>query len=99
MDLEWCLTVAGLSIDILGVLVLFITTSARRIEAEISIKTRRQLLEKSKGREWGHRESYEETDEGVKAAESKVDRNKRWQRSALLAIVVGFFLQLLAQLL
>ncbi len=33
MNLEWSLTVAGLSIDIVGNVVLFVMTSARRVEA------------------------------------------------------------------
>ena len=99
MNLEWSLTVAGLSIDILGVVLLFIATSAKKIEAELVTRAFRQSLDDSKDGEWVHQESFGEIDEGVSAAEHGVDRNRRLQGLALVAIVVGFFLQLLGKLL
>lgn len=99
MDVEWSLTVAGLSADIVGIVVLFVTTSARRIEAESITRANRHVLEESKGGEWIHERSYEEMDEEVRESEKRNDRNRCLQRGALFVIVVGFLLQLLGQLL
>ena len=99
MELEWWLVVTGISIDIVGVIVLFVTTSTRRIEAETATEMFRQSLEESKSGEWVHQESYEEIDQRVRSSESEVKWNRRLQQSALLVIVVGFLLQLLGKLL
>ena len=92
---EWSvfLAGAGLLLDIGGVCLLFLTTSARRVEAEIAFNILRETTDKTV--EWNESYSSEEHKRGVANAGHRVRRNIHWARFGLALIVTGFSLQFL----
>lgn len=86
----------GLLLDIIGVWLLFWTSLPRRVEAEIAVRIMSKLTEDFRGGEWVHPYSFEEHKQRLAKAEQTVRRNTHMSRFALLLILVGFVLQLLA---
>ena len=92
MDAEVIATLTGLFFDILGVGVLFYSTSARKLELEIIVPTMRDFMPKE-GEEIPYLYNAEEEEQRQLAAECLVRRNRRLQRVALAWIMLGFALQ------
>lgn len=82
----------GLLIDVAGVVVLWLKTSTRDIEAEISLG----LVEAATPgprEEWVHRISPEEHHRRLENSRRRVRRTRRWVKVGLGLILVGFVLQ------
>ena len=92
MDNEAIVTFAGLLLDILGVGVLFYSTSTKKIEAEISVELVRSANPKP-GEEWLSSINYEDHMRALLDSQQRVRRNRRLQRVALVWTVIGFGLQ------
>ena len=93
MNPQTIATGIGLVFDIIGVGVLFITTSTRKLEAELAFKTVAAFT--NEGEEWVQPYSLEEHKRSLAVAEERVRRNQLLQRSGLGLIVLGFMLQAL----
>ena len=91
MDCETLLTAIGLGFDIVGVSVLFFTTSQRHIEAELSFS----LVEgfTSEDDEWTMPYSYEEHKRMLSETEKEIKRNRVFQRLGLGLVTLGFTMQ------
>ena len=76
MDAEAITTLTGLFFDILGVGVLFYSTSTRRIETEISVAAMREFTPKE-GEEWRM------------SISPRITRGSSRKRSGELAVIVG----------
>ena len=81
----------GLLLDILGVALLFVYTSTRKIEAELSYKVVQGLTDE--GGEWPHSFSYEEHMERLERTRIIVAKNRGCARLGLGCVGVGFALQ------
>ena len=92
---------AGLLLDIVGVCLLLLTTSMKRIEAELAFNMMKLLTDaREERRQAGALVELSELDSEehkhrLSTTEQIVHRNHRWMRVALVLIVVGFLLQLL----
>ena len=85
---------ASLVLDIIGVCLLFWTTSARRVETEIVFRTMSDFkIEENE--EWVHPYSFEEYKQGLARTGQAISRNRRVSLLGLALIIVGFVLQLL----
>lgn len=82
----------GLSLDIVGVIVIFLYTSTKRIEAEIGYRLAQDTLERVI--EWD--KEVDEWKEEMPKLKKSVDRTRRRTRGGLLLVIAGFFLQLVA---
>ena len=92
---------AGLILDIIGVCLLFVTTSMKHIEAELAFNMMRLPTDKREERrqaeelvELSELDS-EEHKHRLSRTEQIVRRNRWLMRFALALVVVGFLLQLL----
>lgn len=90
-SLSTILTISGLSLDIVGVVILFIASSTKRIEAEISYRSMKVFVHEAV--EWD--ESLEAARRSLPRLNRSVQRNRRALRSGLVMIVIGFVLQLI----
>ena len=90
------ITSLGLSLDILGVALLFFATSTRKIEAEINIGIMEHLLCETKDGEWLYQYSFEERQQEIRAARQSVERHRWLQRVALALVMPGFVPQLVS---
>ena len=92
------IAVVGLLFDILGVVILFVKTSPRHIEAYISVR----ILEgftPGENEEWLHPYSYEEHQRRLSEAQRRLVQTQMWTRGALGLIIAGFALQAVALIL
>ena len=87
------LTISGLSLDIVGVVILFIASSTKRIEAEISYRSMKVFMQEAVEWEWS--ESLETARRSLPRLKRSVQRNRRALRLGLVMIVIGFVLQLI----
>ncbi len=85
MDLNQALIIAGLALDIIGVAFLFITGTAPKVEMEILVRSMENVI-------------GGDVPEGTEAARRRIDRNNLLGKSALLALLIGFVLQIIGQL-
>lgn len=83
----------GLTMDIVGVLILFVCTSTRRIEAEIVYEAMRDITDETV--EWGHSYSFQEHKRRMENSYRSIRRNRRFGRFGLILITMGFLLQLI----
>lgn len=83
---------AGLLLDILGVVMLYVATSTEKIEAELSYKIMRDLTP-GKGEEWVFPYSFQEHEDRLERARYLVITNRRRGRCAVVLVGVGFLLQ------
>ena len=95
MSIPTYIAVAGLVLDIVGVVLLFVTTSPRHIEAYISIRLVEAVTPRE-GDEWLHSYSFEEHTRSLAAAWRRVKQTQCWTRIALSLICAGFLMQLVA---
>ena len=92
---------AGLILDIVGVCLLFRTTSMKHVEAELDFNMIKLLTDKrEERRQAGELVELSELDSEehkhrLSRTEQIVRRNHLWMRVALALVVVGFFLQLI----
>ena len=82
----------GLILDIVGVIVIFLCTSTKRIETEISYRIAQDTLERVT--EWD--EEVDEWKGAMPKWKQSVDRTRRRTRVGLLLVIAGFVLQLMA---
>ena len=83
----------GLILDIMGVTLLFFTTSMKRIEAELSIYVLEYLVAPSDDPEREYPFVLQEKERELIERRQSVQRNRLIQRSALAAVIVGFAFQ------
>ena len=88
---------AGLVLDIIGVCILFRTTSVKRVEAEIVFTVMSETTDEIV--EWNESYSFGEHKRRLANAGRRVRRNIHWGQFALFLILAGFVLQLLGLLL
>ena len=93
MNAETIVIGTGLVLDIIGVGVLFVTTSSRKLEAEMVFKSLAAFT--NDGEEWVHPYSFEEHKRSLAIAEESIRRNQQWQKFGLGLIILGFILQAL----
>lgn len=93
MNPQTVVTGIGLVFDIIGVGVLFITTSTRKLEAELAFKTVTAFTNEDE--EWVQPYSFEEHKRSLAIVEERVRRNQLLKKSGLGLIVLGFMLQAL----
>lgn len=91
-----CLTACGLFLDIVGVSALFWATTPKKLGEELSASIFRDVTNDAKNGEWGHEISFADHEAAVQALETRVARTALVARSALIVIVVGFTLQIVA---
>lgn len=82
----------GLSLDVAGVVILWLKTTTRHIEAEISLNLVESITPRP-DEEWGHRISPAEHYRRLEATRSRVKRTRSWVKVGLGLILVGFVLQ------
>ena len=83
----------GLSMDIFGVLVIYICTSTKRIEAEIVYRAMRDITDNIE--ELGESYSFQEHERRLSNSYDSVRRNRTFAKFGLILIVVGFTFQLI----
>ena len=91
MNPETIVTGIGLVFDIIGVGVLFFTTSTKHLEAELSFKLATAFTDE--GGEWLQPYSFEEHKRSLSIVKKRIRCNQLYQRSGLGLIVWGFILQ------
>ena len=93
LDIAIILIGLGLILDIVGVTLLFFTTSMKKIEAELSIYVLAYLVAPSDDPEREYPFVLQEKEGELVERRQSVQRNRRLQRSALAAVIVGFAFQ------
>ena len=78
------LIIAGLALDIIGVAFLFVTGTVPKIEAEILTR-------------WMENPGSGEVSAGTRESRRRVDRNNLLGKGGLLALLIGFVLQIIGQ--
>ena len=92
-DIAIFLTALGLILDIVGVVMLSITTTAERMAHEMWTGVARHFTDPHG--EWVGPTSYEEHERRLRASEKAVKSNRRRQKIALGLIIVGFASQII----
>ena len=85
----------GLIIDIIGIIIIFICTSSRKIEADIVYRAMRHLTDEMTGGEWLYKESFETHQKRLDNTRKKVGKNTFYLRSGLIILILGIFFQLI----
>lgn len=97
MDMNQALIIAGLVADLVGVIVLFVTTATRKIEAEIAVRMMEDWIADAEGKE-GDPVEHQRTKKEVQASRRRVDWNNRFRNTSLIVLAIGFLLQIIGQL-
>ncbi len=97
MELDHALTITGLAFDLVGVIVLFVTTATRKIEAEIVVSAMEKWLADAAGKE-GDPVEYQRMKRDVQASRRHVNCNNRFRNASLIVLAIGFLLQIIGQL-
>ena len=91
MKCETIVTGIGLVMNIIGVGILFVTTSSRKLEAELAFNLVKDCT--NEGEEWLQPYSFEEHKRSLAIAEQRIRHNYRWQWSGLGLVILGVILQ------
>ena len=83
----------GLAMDVLGVFVLFICTTTKKIEKELVYGILRDTTDRIV--EWTESYSFQEHERKVSELKISVRRNRRFAKISLILLVAGFIFQLI----